>query len=299
MHDPERMFEKILCPTDFSEGSMRALRVAGRLAIEHDAELVIAHAWYLPPIVFAGEQPFPADTMQAMIDDCERGLADAARDAALLGARRVTTKFLNGVPSDQIIGALNDDRGYDLVVMGTQGRTGLARVLLGSVTEKVIRHAPCSVLAVRALDGTEPFARVLCPVDFSDSSRHAMMLAGELVARRGTITLLHVVDVPVSYTGAPSVADHVAEIDKLGTHMLENWAADLRAKSGVSVTTRLEIGSPVAHALAILDEKPAYDLAVVGSHGRTGVRRLVLGSVAEKIVRHAGCPVLVARSRAG
>jgi nucleotide-binding universal stress UspA family protein len=289
------MFHKILCPTDFSEGSKHALHVAVGLAIDHDAELVIAHAWYLPPLAFAGEQPFPGDAIQAMMQGDERELAAAARDATTLGAKRVTTKFLNGVPWDRISGELEEDKAYDLVVMGTQGRTGLARVMLGSVTEKLVRHAPCSVLAVRSHDGLEPFARVLCPIDFSDGSRQAMMLAGELVRRRGAITLLHVVDLPASYRGlAPESFDHV---DELATHALEDWAADLRRKTDVSVTTRIEIGSPGARALAVLDEKPGFDLAIVGSHGRTGIRRLLLGSVAEKIVRHAGCPVAVARSR--
>lgn len=233
-----------------------------------------------------------------MIRDAENSLGEAAREATQLGAPHVSTRFLTGVPWDQIVKTLGDDARYDLVVMGTQGRTGLARVLLGSVTEKVIRHAPCSVLAVRGHDGTAPFSRVLCPIDVSDGSRDAITIARAVASPTAEITLLHVVDVPASYAGEASMHDYLATIDRLATAMLDDRAKPIRATPGLVVSTRVESGSPVARTLAVLDEKPMFDLVVVGSHGRTGIRRILLGSVAERIVRHASCPVLVARSRA-
>jgi nucleotide-binding universal stress UspA family protein len=291
-------FKKILCPLDFSPGSQHAMRVAVRLAADFGAELVLAHVWHVPPFAFGGGDPFPAEAIQRMIEDEERGLAAATDDAVKLGAQRVTSRFLTGVPWDQIVETLGRDDAFDLVVMGTHGRTGLARVLLGSVTEKVIRHAPCSVLAARPGSDGASFAHVLCPIDFSDSSRHAVMRAAELAAPSGAgIALLHVIEIPITYTSEPSASDFLEGIEQRSTHLLEQWADDLRAKVSVPVTAEIRIGRPGVQTLAVLEQDPTFDLVAMGSHGRTGLRHVVLGSVAEKVVRHAACPVLVARAR--
>lgn len=291
-------FQKILCPVDFSLGSQQAMLLAVRLANEAAAELVLAHAWYVPPLVYAEDPPFPADTLQAMIDDERRGLAAAAAEASRLGARSVTTKFLMGVPWAELVELLQGDAAFGLVVMGTHGRTGLDRVVMGSVAEKVVRHAPCPVLTVPARGQVSAFRHVLCPIDFSESSHQAVALAAELVAGNAAgIVLLHSIEVPVSYSGEPRVEGFAEALDKRATHLLEDWARDLRTRVSVPVATRSRIGSPGAQILAVLDDDRTFDLVVMGSHGRTGLRRALLGSVAEKVVRHARCPVVVARTR--
>lgn len=274
------------------------MRIAIRLANASEAELVLAHAWHLPVMAYPGEMAVPAETITAMIEDEERGLAAAVRDATSAGAKRVTSRFLTGVPWDQIVETLLGDSTFDLVVMGTRGRTGLRHVLLGSVAEKIVRHAPCSVLTVHEHTEMTPFRRVLCPVDFSESSRRAVDLAADFVEPGGAgITLLHVIELPVTYSGEPGIAGLVEDLDARAAKMLEQWASDLRGKVSVPVVTRSRIGSPGRQLIAALEELPPCDLVVVGSHGRTGLRRTLLGSVAELIVRHASCPVLVARER--
>jgi nucleotide-binding universal stress UspA family protein len=289
---------KILCAIDFSDASRRAMYTAARLSKAADAELVLLHAWYVPPLASAGEYPFPPSVTQQLVDDDERGLALAAREASELGARHVKTQLSTGIPWDQIVEALRRDPTFDLVVLGPHGRTAFARVLLGSVTEKVARHAPCPVLVARG--EAKPFGHVLCPVDFSDSSREALALAVEMTAPNATLTLLHVIELPLTYTSEVPVAegDYLGGIDKRSTDLIEDWASDLRTKTSLSIATRVETGSPGATVLAALDEDPTYDLVAMGRHGRTGVRRVLLGSVAEKVVRHARCSVVVARPRA-
>ena len=287
---------KILCPIDFSAGSQQAMRVAVRLANERDAELVLLHAWHVPPVAFSGEYTFSADLIQEMSDDAERGLEAALGDAIALGARRVTRRFVAGLPWSKITEAAGD--GFDLIVIGTHGRTGLPRFLLGSVAEMVVRHAPCSVLAVRADGDPEPFRHVLCPVDFSASSRQAMELAAELIAPAGVgITLLHVLELPVAYSGEPRLPELYRDLDKHSADLLDQWTAELRTKTSVPVTARSRIGRPASQTVAVLDDDRTFDLVVMGGHGRSGVARVLLGSVAEQVVRHARCPVLVARSR--
>jgi nucleotide-binding universal stress UspA family protein len=291
-------FHKILCPVDFSAGSDAAMRVAIRLAKEYGAELMLAHVWYMPPLAFADGMPFPGDSLQRMIEEEERLLTEAAREATRVGVARVSSKFLTGIPWDRLVATLHDDVAFDLVVMGTHGRTGLRRILLGSVAEKVVRHAPCSVITVHPTDEAKPFQQILCAVDFSPSARHAAELAVALAApNTGVVTLLHVIELPVAMSGEPLAPDFLGDLDRAAAGRLEKWATELGASSKVRVATRSRIGSPAGQALAILDEDATIDLVATGSHGRTGLGRVLLGSVAEKLVRHAPCPVLVARTR--
>jgi nucleotide-binding universal stress UspA family protein len=293
-------FQKILCPTDFSPGAEQALRVAVRIATEQGAELVIAHATYLPSSVFAGELPFPPDAIQRLLEEEQRELEGATRSAIELGAQRVSSQFLSGQPWAQIVEALDTDPAFDLVVMGTQGRSGLSRVLLGSVAEKVVRHARCPVLAVRPDSKLAPYTNVLCPIDFSDTSQHAVELAGALTRPGGTgITLLHVIEAPVAFSGEPLAPAFLQDLSKRSSELLEQWASRLREQVSVAVVTRSRLGNPGSQTLAVLHEDRTFDLVAMGSHGRTGLRRALIGSVAEKVVRHAPCAVLVARSPRG
>ena len=271
------------------------MRVAVRIANERDAELVLVHSWYLPPVVFAGEFTYPADVVQQLSDDAQRGLEAAVGEAGKLGARRVTSKLLAGVPWQQIVDAARSEPASGMIVIGTHGRSGFARVLLGSVTEMVVRHAPCPVLTVRPDNPPAPFAHVLCPVDLTRPAHDAMDLAAELAQPGGAgITLLHVLELPVPFAGELRTPDFHRDLDAHAAALLDRWTAELKARVGVPVTQQTRIGRPGAQVLALLDDDRTFDLVVMGSHGHTGISRVLLGSVAEKVVRHARCPVLVA-----
>ena len=143
-------FQKILCPVDFSDSSREAMRVAVDLARQTGASLALLHAWNFPAYLFAGEAPIPVNLAQDLAADAERGLEQWRSDARALGAERLSVFLVEGIPWDRIVDMLQSEPSYDLCVMGTHGRTGLKHVLLGSVAEKVVRHAPCPVLVVRA-----------------------------------------------------------------------------------------------------------------------------------------------------
>ena len=144
------MFHKILCPIDFSAGSREALKSAAALAVESSAPLVLVHVWEPSPWAIGGEAFLSPEVIQEMVDSAEAELARSKDQARALGAKEVAVKFLTGVAWDQIVSAARDDSAIDVIVMGTHGRTGLKHALLGSVTERVVRHAPCPVLVVRA-----------------------------------------------------------------------------------------------------------------------------------------------------
>ncbi|HEX3761457.1 MAG TPA: universal stress protein [Kofleriaceae bacterium] len=140
-------FTKIACPVDFSASSREALRIAVELA-GASGSLVVAHVWE-PPVWSTGEAPAAPEVIQQMVEAEQAQLETWAATAKQVGAREVAVQFLTGVAWDAIVTLLRNDPAIDLVVMGTHGRTGLQHVLLGSVAEKVVRHAPCPVLVVR------------------------------------------------------------------------------------------------------------------------------------------------------
>jgi universal stress protein A len=145
-------WKKLMCPVDHSPGSREALSTATAMAVEADAELVIVHVW-TPPVFSMGEGvAFGAEMIGQMIKEAESSLAQRKAEAEKLGARRVTTQFYTGAAWHEIVGAAKKDPTIDLIVIGTHGRTGLKHVFIGSVAEKVVRHAPCPVLVVRARD---------------------------------------------------------------------------------------------------------------------------------------------------
>lgn len=289
-------FNKVLCATDFSPGSQQAVRAAARVASQAGAELVVLHAWHVPTVAYTLEAPFPPHIVQGVIDDAQRALDGAVKDAKVAGAKDATGKLVSGVPWMKIVDELASSA-YDLCILGTHGRTGLGRVLLGSVVEKVVRHAPCSVLAVRGDGDLKPFRHVLVPTDFSDSAVFALDIAAALVDPVGAITLLHVIEIPVAFAGEVPIAEFARELDTQAASALETEVNRLKRGADASVSVSSRIGYPGAQTLAALDANPDIDLVVLGSHGRTGIKRALLGSVAEKVARHARCPVFVARKR--
>jgi nucleotide-binding universal stress UspA family protein len=139
---------KILCALDFSSGSRPALQMAIRLAHERHAELVVMHVWYVPQTGL-GDLPFPRGIAERIAGEAMQSLDAAVAEARAAGLTAATCQLVQGVPGWMIVDAVNRDRAIDLVVVGTHGRTGLARALIGSVAEYVVRHAPCAVLVAR------------------------------------------------------------------------------------------------------------------------------------------------------
>jgi nucleotide-binding universal stress UspA family protein len=142
-------FKQILCAIDFSDSSRQAMRAAVELARDSGASLTLFHVWHVPALFVFGQAPLPPDITADIVADATRGLAQWKSEAEKLGAKRISTRLAGGIPWHEIVEALKRNREYDLVVMGTDGRTGLKHSLLGSVAEKVVRHAPCPVLVVR------------------------------------------------------------------------------------------------------------------------------------------------------
>ncbi|BDG04428.1 universal stress protein [Anaeromyxobacter oryzae] len=142
---------------------------------------------------------------------------------------------------------------------------------------------------------TADWKKICCPIDFSDASRAAMEVAGDLARRFGAeLVLLHAYPIPGytfpdgSIVASPKMMQELA--DQAERH-LQEWRADAE-KLGISrVTTAKAIGEPAAEIVAFAKEQ-GVGLVVVGTHGRTGLEHALMGSIAERVVRRAGCPVL-------
>lgn len=216
------------------------------------------------------------------------------------------TRMATGIPSEEVIAAARAEDS-DLIVVGTRGKTGLAHVLLGSTAERVIRGAPCPVLAVRTeladnedecvLSRPVTLERILVPVDFSDCSCHAFEYAVEVAWQaKASVMLLHVLE-PVSY-GLDFDLGHIRsreDVRESWTKRLEELASS-RQHPDVAVDVRLRGGFPADSILDAAQTLPC-DLIVMGTHGRRGISHTISGSVAEAVLRKARCPVIAVRSQ--
>jgi nucleotide-binding universal stress UspA family protein len=142
-----KTFRHILVATDFSEASQPAVRLATELARQFGASLTLLHAFEYPRALYSEAALYTGDFVEPVLEDAETRMAEIVRgiDSDIL---EVEAKIRQGVPHEQILAAAKECAA-DLIVMGTHGRTGVARLLLGSVAEKVVRLSPIPVLAVR------------------------------------------------------------------------------------------------------------------------------------------------------
>ena len=143
-------WKRICCPIDFSDASRAALEVAADLARRTGAELVLLHAYPIPGYTFPdGSVVASPKMMQDLADQAEKHLGEWRADAEkLVGAPRVAMDKAVGEPAAEIV-SFAEEKGIDLLVLGTHGRTGLEHALMGSVAERVVRRARCPVLTVR------------------------------------------------------------------------------------------------------------------------------------------------------
>ncbi|MBI2186590.1 MAG: universal stress protein [Acidobacteria bacterium] len=284
------MFARILVPIDFSATTDAALEYARLFARTSDSTLHVLHVTgerLTPPHTAADAHAEPAalqQIRQRLTDDDRR--------------HRLTIRLVErGAPGEAILAyARNAD--IDLIVMGTHGRTGVAHLIMGSVAETVVRGAPCPVFTVHGDSrGAPPFTRILVPTDFSGPSDTALDCARRLQLRFGaSIHLLHVLEEEV--TAGPLGAEvFVTESPEARAARLRSARERLSHRVSAAdresgrLTTEILFG-PTANTIVDYAGDNGYDLIVMGTHGRTGLAHLLMGSVAERVIRSAACPVM-------
>jgi nucleotide-binding universal stress UspA family protein len=289
------MYETILVPTDGSDHARRAAEQAFSIAEALDATVHVLGVADL----YEAAGPFDAggvsqDFVERIADESRAHVDDVAEMATGVS---VETHVEIGTPRKAIL-TFADEYGADLIGMGTHGRSGVRRLVAGSVAEHVVRHADVPVLTARASDHATrtDYERILVPTDGSTCADVAVEPAVTLAAAYdATVHALYVVDVEAVTTGSDTAAmtdivDHYESVGEQATGKIARAAEE----AGVDVVTAIEEGTTVDTLLSYTDDHDV-DLVTMGTHGRGGLQRVILGSTTERTIRQSPVPVLSVR----
>ena len=297
---------RILSPLDFSETSAHAVELATHVAGWYESRITALHV--ATPLVtpYPGLPAVDPHTDPLLGEPGRRRMCEdmleAFREARAAGTR-VNAMVNVGQPAREILECAAT-LPADLIVMGTHGHSGFEHLLLGSVTEKVLRKATCPVLTVppRAGDASPPFKHVLCAVDFSPSSLRGLDFAFSMAEEAdAAITIVHVLEWPWEEPPAPAFDTlPIEQAFSLAAYRRERECdAERRlatlvpegAANWCTPGTKVRHGKPYVQILDVAAEEHA-DLIVIGVHGRSAMDVALFGSTTAQIVRRATCPVL-------
>ncbi len=285
--------DRILFPTDGSDCAEHARRHATHLADHFDATLHV--------IRVENRDVEPTDVVEIEEADLLSDLHGLIRGESFPLAESRIQEYAVAHPSAAGgILTYGVEHDVDLVVLGTHGHRGVRRLMLGSVAEEVVRKAPSPVVTVgrgavapEAMEG----GTMLVPVDFSEHRARLLAHAREIASVYGMdVTVLHVVEVtgvPDAYGGYSSLPD-AGKLGDRAQKVLDEEVESLRAE-GIDVSIMAESGQPAERVLAVAEEREAA-FVMIATHGRTGLERMLMGSVAEKVIRQAPCPVCTVKS---
>jgi nucleotide-binding universal stress UspA family protein len=300
---------RILCPVDFSEFSRHALEHAALLARWYESTLTVMHAYpqAVGPVIFAGDPvAVPLGPVQTPGEVREQALAELADFAASVKATGVRL-MLEVRPGNAVPNILDLAKSLpaDVIVIGTYGRSGIDRLVLGSVAEKVLRKASCPVMTVPPPVSTPPgtaavlFNRILCATDFSDSSVKALQYALSLAQEANAeLLLMHVIEnVPdTAHWKQPNamLLRDIRDAEEDASSQLRQ-AVPVEARNWCKPEEVLATGKPYRKILRVARERDVH-LIVMGVHGRNPVDLMFFGSTTHQVVRAASCPVLTLRA---
>ena len=298
------MTTRILVAIDFSESADEALRQAHERASASGGSLTVIHVIPNPLRVDPLFPQFADDGARELPALQEMALAELGRRVEAITGRRAgefEPVVEDGNPAAVIVREA-ERHNADLLLVGSHGKTGIPSVLLGNVAEKVVRHAHCPVLVARPRPES---GSVLVATDFSDPSLPAVAAAVQEVKARGArLAIIHSIDLSpglaeglslvvggLAYAAPPEIPTQLREaVDGMLTNALQRFDGE---------GERIVAEGPPSMSIVRAAERLRADLVVVGTVGRTGLPRLLLGSVAEAVVRSAPCSVLVVRLGAG
>lgn len=282
---------KIMLATDGSEDAQRAAGLAAEISKSTESELHVVHVENEPIMA----EVHVAPDVQRMSTQAARQLLDEqSEQVENAGANIAERHLLTGTPADAVI-QLAEDIEAGLIVTGSRGREGIQRLLMGSVSETIVRYAHCPVLVVRD-ERVETFpTRILLATDGSEDADLALGAAVELANSTGSE--LHLVTVALGYPDyaeeAPEVAEQIRSDAKV---TLEEQAKNVEKAGGKVAEQHLQVAErDRPQQIVQVAEDIEAGLIIMGSRGLRGLKRMLMGSVSDSVVRHAHCPVMVMR----
>jgi nucleotide-binding universal stress UspA family protein len=288
--------ERILVATDFSPAAELAQRLAVDLARGFEAELHVVHVQVLL------DDPHLEEKHQLELDRLVESSGLRRREAMEIPASEtevpIHTHLVRGLSASEAVVETAVDLKCDLIVMGTHGRRGFTHLLLGSVAEHVVRTARMPVLTVRPDSAVPPagIRRILVPHDFSDHSTTAVGVAAAWARDLSAeVTLLHAVE-PIVYPEFYAVDllpdEMIDRLRKRSEEALERAAE--RHVEGVDVNVKVVVGR-AGDTIVAEAATHNHELVVMGTRGLSGLEHLLLGSVAENVLRRCALPLLAVR----
>jgi nucleotide-binding universal stress UspA family protein len=291
--------KSLLIATDFSQTAGKARDLGLWLAQKLDAEVHLLHVRELVEAVHLDDgQRAELERLLATGDQRTKEALESDRRSAI----SVHPHVVHALAPAEAIVAQCRELGCELIVMGTHGRRGIRHLLIGSVAEAVARTAPVPALTVGpgVASPCDGLARILVPFDFSAHSKAALEAAAVWARRFGAVlTLLHVIEpviMPDFYAFEPVPVDRVDRLDESSRRALEEVAAELVVDNPVE--TRIIVTSGRAAEAIVSEAIPdRYDLVVMGTRGLGALEHLLLGSVAEGVLRRSQLPLLIVGHR--
>ena len=301
-------FKNILCPTDFSENAVHALRYASALSkysgasvdCVYDIDLGYGESGLVHEGYLGGVGAFRS--IEDLEEDARGKLAKLKEATKTSLGLDLTTHIREGNIVQEIL-KVAELCNTDLIIVATHGRHGLERFLLGSTCDGIIRTSAMPVLSIKPSereivsggDGIS-ISTILCPMDFSKFSKSALPYATALARDFGSkIILAHVVDERLDYPEwtPQATANNSRQLAEAAREDLEELAGTIG-----DIETEVQIGFGVPHRVLIGKvDRLGVDTSVMPTHGRAGLTHALLGSVAERVARMANCPVLTVRPR--
>jgi nucleotide-binding universal stress UspA family protein len=280
---------KILLATDDSGDAELAATTAVSLAKSTGSELHVVHVWRPVPSVH-----FDALIRQEMEREAQEILDEQVKKIEGLGATVAQAHLREGSTYEEIV-AFAEEIEAGLIAVGSRGRGRIRRLLMGSISDALVRHATCPVVVVRWKPVVFP-AKILLATDASEEATLAFQTAADLSERTGSeLHVIHVGEVPLVYH--PERHGYGAEYEEHEREARQLLEAQVERIKGAGVTVaqaHLRMGR-ADEEIVVLAEELGADLVAMGSRGLGGVRRGLMGSVSDSVVRHAHCPVLITR----
>lgn len=288
---------QILVPTDFSENARHAVSYAVELAKQCSAKLHLLHTPVVPTYLLMDLSYSPGpEAVTRILNEAQDALDEQGEVVRAAGVEHFTAIREGTV--HEVIRDYAKEHGVDLVIVGTHGRTGVSKLMYGSVTERVIKTVHTPIIVIPPEGGVVP-SSIVISFDFSAPSRRAAEVARAVHGVfHGPLHMVHCyLDVWGEYTDRGAVVGEAAEKRREALHlgldeMLQTEAKELFSIDAQAIQTHLVTGDPTEGILRVADDVGAT-LICAGTTGKSGIERLLIGSVARRLLQDAKVPLLL------